>query len=316
MNDDYLVITPCRNEQDYVQKTIDSMVSQTIRPRTWVIVDDGSSDQTPEILKNAGDRYDFIKIFSLSDRGKRDVGPGVVSSFYEGLGSVNIEDYEYICKLDADLGFGPEYFETLIDYMKKFPRLGNISGKTYIRSGEDWVSERMGDENAIGPTKFYRLECFNEIDGFVRHAGWDGIDGHKCRMNDWIALSLDKPKLIVHHYRPQGSSQESIWIGRKRWGRGKYFMGSSFLYVTAASLYRMFEHPFIVGGFGILLGYLQAKFQNVERIQDINYLKFFRKYEFESLIHGKRKILRKYNSKIVEKYNQDVSILDYDRADF
>lgn len=316
MNNDFLVITPCRNEQEYVQRTIDSMVAQTIKPRTWVIVDDGSTDRTPEILETASNKHDFIKIISLSNRGKRDVGPGVVSSFYEGLNSVVIDDYAYLCKLDADLSFEPAYFESLLSYMNRFPRLGNVSGKTYIRSGDGWVSERMGDENAIGPSKFYRLECFKNIGGFVRHAGWDGIDGHMCRMNDWIALSLDKRNLVIHHYRPQGSSQESVWVGRKRWGRGKYFMGSSLLYVTAASFYRMFEYPFIVGGLGIILGYLQAILGKADRIQDKVYLKYLQRYEFESLIFGKKKTLRKYNSRIVDKFNLDKSILEYDQLDF
>ncbi len=312
----YLVVTPCRNEQDYVQKTIDSMVTQTIRPSTWIIVDDGSTDRTPEILEKARQQHDFIKIVSLSDRGKRDVGPGVVNSFYEGLNGIVIDDYTYICKLDADLSFDPVYFETLISYMEKFPRLGNISGKTYIKSGKEWVSERMGDENAIGASKFYRTECFKEIGGFVRHAGWDGIDGHMCRMNDWIALSIDRENLIMHHYRPQGSSQESIWIGRKRWGRGKYFMGSSLIYVAAASLFRMFEYPFIVGGVGIMYGYILGSLQRTERIRDKAYLSFFRKYEFHSLFFGKKKTLRKHIARIVNKYNLDESILEYDCPEY
>jgi hypothetical protein len=117
-------------------------------------------------------------------------------------------------------------------------------------------------------------------------------------MKGWIAGSIDDRELRLKHYRPQGSSQQSIWIGRMRWGRGKYFMGSSPLFVLAASFYRMFEYPYIIGGLGILVGYFSAMKENFERYNDPSYLKFFRKYEFLSLCYGKRNTLQKYNSKI------------------
>lgn len=295
----YLLITPCRNEEDYIQITIDSIAAQTILPSCWVIVDDGSTDRTPQILKDASAKYPFIKVIQRKDRGKRAVGPGVIEAFNDGLNSINLDDYAYLCKLDADLGIPQGYFENMMQRMESDPLIGNISGKTYINPhGDKWVSERMGDENAIGPAKFYRKACYQDINGFVRQASWDGIDGHRCRMTNWIAGSIDEPDIRLHHYRPQGSSQQSIWTGRKRWGRGKYYMGSSFAYACAVSIYRSIEYPYIVGGFGILCGYLGGVFTRAPRYDDQEYLRFFRKYEFSCLIRGKGTTLRTYSEQI------------------
>ncbi len=295
----YLIVTPCRNEEDYLQVTIDSIVAQSVLPKCWVIVDDGSTDRTPEILRAACEEYPFIKVVERADRGERAVGPGVIQAFNDGLESVDLNDFDYLCKLDADLGLNEGYFENIIERMENDPKLGNMSGKTYIQvSGDRWVSERMGDENAIGAAKFYRKECFEDIGGFAAQASWDGIDGHCCRMKGWVASSLDEEEIRMKHFRPQGSSQQSIWTGRKRWGKGKYYMGSSLLYVLAVSVYRAKEYPFVVGGMGILAGYVGALVSRAPRYDDQEYLKFFRKYEMESLLKGKRRTLRKYNEMI------------------
>ena len=297
----YLVITPCRDEAQYLKKTIDTMVAQTVLPKRWVIVDDGSTDETPQILASAEKKYSFISVIQREDRGKRVVGPGVIEAFNEGLSAVNLNEYDYICKLDGDLGLPPRYFEKLMEEMEKDPLIGNLSGKTYIeRTNGNWVSERMGDENAIGPSKFYRTECFIDIGGFVKQVCWDGIDGHICRMKGWIAGSIDRKELRIKHYRPHGSSQENIWVGRKRWGRGKYYMGSSFIYVLAACAYRIFEFPFLLGSIGILTGYLSAMKKKEKRYDNPDYLSFLRRYEFKSLLIGKKNNLVNYNQKIRE----------------
>jgi poly-beta-1,6-N-acetyl-D-glucosamine synthase len=295
----YLVISPCRDEAQYLQTTIDSMGLQTLLPACWVIVDDGSTDDTPNILAKAAEKYPFIKVVRREDRGKRAVGPGVIEAFNAGLESVTLDDYDFVCKLDCDLGIPTKYFQTLVEYMEEDPLLGNVSGKTYIETDDGrWVSERMGDENAIGPSKFYRVECFKDIGGFVSQVCWDGIDGHLCRMKGWIASSIDTEELRLKHYRPQGSSQESVWTGRMRWGTGKYFMGSSLTYVTAVSIYRMMERPFIIGGIGIFVGYCSAMLKRMPRYNNEDYFRYFRKYELRSLLSGKNTTLDKYNRDI------------------
>ncbi len=296
----YLVVTPCRNEEEYIQTTIDTMAAQSVLPACWVIVDDGSTDRTPEILRQATETYPWIHVVERADRGERAVGPGVIQAFNDGVASVDLHDFDYVCKLDGDLGLPERYFEVLMEHMESNPLIGNMSGKTYIPTeAGKWVSERMGDENAIGASKFYRVECFRDIGGFVPRASWDGIDGHTCRMMGWIAGSLDLEEIRLKHYRPQGSSQHGIWTGRKRWGRGKYFMGSSLLYVFAVSVFRMGERPFVIGGLGILWGYLHALITRAERYDNPAYLRYFRRYEMSSLFRGKRKTLARANEQIL-----------------
>ncbi len=291
----YVLITPCRDEADYLQKTIDSIGAQSVPPTKWLVVDDGSTDETPEILARAQEKYEFLQVIRREDRGRRSVGPGVVDAFYTGLDSIDLDDYDYVCKLDGDLEFGPNYFERLMEKFEADPQLGNLSGKLFLRYGDKLVEERLRDDNAVGPAKFYRVDCFRSIGGFVRQVSWDGIDGHMCRMHGWVPAALNEEELQIVHLRRMGSSEVSFWEGRKRYGRGKYFMGSRLYYVLAITFYRMFERPFIVSGIGILVGFVQAALSGESRYEDPNYLKFFRRYELESLVLGRARTMNKYN---------------------
>ena len=300
MRDRYLLITPCRDEAEYLRKTIASVGAQTIKPAKWIIVDDGSTDSTPDILAKAQNECDFIQVIRREDRGKRAVGPGVVDAFYAGLDAVELEEFDFVCKLDGDLEFQPGYFQRLMELMDKDPLLGNVSGKLYLRYGNRLVEERLRDDNAIGPCKFYRVPCFMQMGGFVRQVSWDGIDGHLCRMNGWIPSAREEDVLQVIHLRRMGSSELSFWEGPKRWGRGKYFMGSRWYYVLAVALYRMFERPFVTSGIGILVGYAQAIRQKLPRYNNPEYLKHFRRYELESLLLGRDRTMRKFDQKVRE----------------
>jgi glycosyltransferase involved in cell wall biosynthesis len=294
----YALITPCRDEAAYLQTTINTVAAQSVRPAIWVIVDDGSKDDTPKIIERAAQQYPFIKIVRRHDRGQRAVGPGVIEAFYDGLNSINFSDYDYICKFDGDLEMPPRYFERLMELFEADPWLGTLSGKLFLRQVNGLVEERCGDENSVGPAKFYRVQCFRDIGGFVRQVSWDGIDGHMCRMKGWIASSVHDPQLRIVHLRRMGSSQQSFWTGRVRWGRGKYFMGSTLPYVTAVSLYRMFERPYVLSGIGIWWGFVKAMFERHARLDLPSYLKYFRRYERESLLFGKRTTMKKYHDRI------------------
>jgi len=295
----YIVISPVRDEATYLQRTIDSMVAQTIRPTLWIIVDDGSSDATPEIVSHAARQHDWIQLHRRLDRGQRQVGRGVVEAFYEGLSLVRLDDYDYLCKLDGDLELPPDYFKRLISLCHQNARLGTVSGKVYLRRRNgSLVSERVGDDMSIGAAKFYRVSCFKDIGGFVRFPSWDGIDCHLCRMHGWMACSIDEPELRVIHLRQMGTSQKGIWTGRKRWGWGKYFMGSHPLFMLAVCVYRMAERPWIVGGLGIAAGYLSAMVGRHVRFEHAGYRRFLRRYEFSCLLLGKRKALRNLHDRI------------------
>lgn len=295
----YCLITPCRNEADYIRATLETTCAQSAPPALWVIVDDGSTDATPEILAEFAAQYSYIRIVKRADRGARAVGPGVIEAFYDGLAHVDLSRFDYVAKFDGDLELPPDYFLRTMERMEADPYLGNLSGKLFERLADGSLfEERTGDENAVGPIKFYRVACFRDIGGFVREVAWDGIDGHICRLNGWIAASVDDPDMRIIHLRPMGSSQQNIKVGRVRWGRGKYFMGSSWYYVLASAIYRSMEPPYLYGGLGICWGYLKAWFTGHARYENPEYRRYVRRFERSQLLLGKGRALDRENARV------------------
>ena len=284
----YLVISPCRNEAQYMRRTLDSMVAQSEPPTLWVIVDDGSTDETPAILAEYAEKHDWIRIAPKPDRGHRAVGPGVIEAFYFGLETVSdLQDYAHIGKLDLDLDLPPRYFEILLDRMDGDPRIGTCSGKPYVMQGGRLVSERRSDEMSAGMTKLWRRSCFEAIGGVVREVMWDAIDCHKARQLGWKAVSWDEPDLRFEHLRPMGSSQTSIHTGRRRHGFGQYFMGADPLYFIATAVFRALEPPYVLGGLSMLQGYFGAMFKGARRLDDPDLIAFIRRYQRRTLFKGR-----------------------------
>lgn len=282
-----VLISPVRNEEDYLEKTIESVAKQTLLPVEWLIVDDGSTDKTSQILAQATKEYPWIHIVSKPDRGKRSVGPGVVEAFYYGYERLYTQDYDFIGKLDGDLEFKPEYFATLIDYFNNDPYLGSASGKPYLLEEGKLTIERMSDEMVAGQINFYRRQCFEDIGGLVRQVHWDGIAYHRARMKGWRTRSIDEPNLIFIHQRLMGSSEKGIITGRLRWGRGQYFMGTHLLYIFAIGFYRMLEKPYVIGGLLIVLGYFQAMWEKMPRYEDSEFRKSLHAWQMARLKLGK-----------------------------
>jgi glycosyltransferase involved in cell wall biosynthesis len=273
-----------------MRRTLDSIAAQTVPPALWVIVDDGSTDRSPEILREYAEKLPYLKVVRRTDRGTRSVGPGVIEAFYAGLDTVALDDFDYVCKLDLDLDLPPRYLERLMERMEAEPRLGTCSGKPYFvhpKTGE-LTSERCGDETSVGMTKFYRVRCFKEIGGFVRQVMWDGIDCHRCRMLGWIAESTDEEELRFIHLRIMGTSQKGIWTGRVRWGYGQYFMGTSPLYMLASAAFRFPLHPVAYGSAGMIWGYVSSAVKGVPRYDDLEFRRFVRRYQRTCLLRGKR----------------------------
>ena len=283
-----LCITPCRDEAAHLPTTLATVAAQTLRPARWILVDDGSRDETPAILARAAAEHPWVSVVRRDDRGARAVGPGVVDAFYAGLEGQSLDGYDYVCKLDADLDLPRRYFERAVERMEDDPHLGNLSGKMQERQPDgSLVTFFMGDENAIGAAKLYRMRCFREIGGFARALAWDGIDGHLCRMHGWVARSIDDPALRFVHLRPMGSSQDDLHTGRRRWGRGKYVMGSAWYYVLAASLYRMRDRPRVTGGAQIFRGYVESAWRGERRYDNPRYRRWVRRFEALQLVVGK-----------------------------
>lgn len=290
----YCIISPSRDEAEYMIRTLDSVTGQTRPPDLWVIVDDGSTDRTPEILDEYARRFPYIHVVRRENRGHRSVGPGVIEAFYAGLDAVDAAQFDYLCKLDLDLDLPPRYFEILLDRMEGNPRLGTCSGKPYFvdpKTGR-LRSERCGDEMSVGMTKLYRRKCFQEVGGFVREVMWDGIDCHRCRMLGWTACSWDDPELQFIHLRPMGSSQQTILTGRMRHGFGQHFMGTGLIYMSASALFRMSMRPWIVGGLAMWWGYFRSLLRRNRRYPDLEFRRFLRRYQWSCLFRGKRRATR------------------------
>jgi glycosyltransferase involved in cell wall biosynthesis len=282
-----------------MKRTLDSVARQSVPPALWIVVDDGSTDETPKILEEYAARLPYLRVVRRKDRGGRAVGSGVIEAFYAGLDTVSIKDFTYICKLDLDLDLPPRYFELLMQRMEAEPRLGTTSGKPYFVDNKTGalVSEGISDEMSVGASKFYRRTCFEEIGGFVRQVMWDGIDCHRCRLLGWLAESRDDEDLRFIHLRPMGSSQKGIWTGRVRWGFGQYFMGTTPIFILASAVYRMPRHPVVLGGLGMLWGYFKSAVNGAERYGDDEFRRFLRDYQHSSLLRGKAATVRIINER-------------------
>ncbi|MFP6639629.1 MAG: glycosyltransferase family A protein [Myxococcota bacterium] len=278
-----VIISPVRDEELTLERTIACVEAQTLLPVLWVLVDDGSTDRTPKILAEAAARISWLRVVSRADRGFRKLGSGVVNSFNSGLETVDIE-YDFLAKMDVDLEFSPGYLETLMAHFEKEPSLAAASGKVFRLEAGRYVEEFMIDEMVAGQFKLYRKENFEAIGGFVSEVMWDGIDFHTARIAGYRTVSLPDPELRIVHLRLMGSSDKNVYQGRMRWGRGQWFMGSSFFYMVASGAFRTMEKPYLIGGMLMVLGYLQAAMQGAPRYEQPGFRKELRRWQRQRLL--------------------------------
>lgn len=256
------------------------MRAQTATPTLWIVVDDGSTDGTTELLSKAEEEIPWLRVVRRADRGRRVLGAGVIDAFYDGLASVPDDlAYDFVAKMDVDLEFPPRYIERVLEEFAREPTLAAASGKVYRAEADRLVEEFMIDEMVAGQFKFYRRDAFEAIGGFVREVMWDGIDFHRARMAGYTTRSIDDPELQILHLRLMGSSDRSVYQGRVRWGRGQWFMGSSFSYVLASGLFRMREKPHVIGGLLIVAGFLLAALRRERRYDDPGFRKNLRAWQ-------------------------------------
>ena len=313
----YVLITPCRDEAAFMRRTLDSVAAQSVPPALWVVVDDGSTDDTPAILAEYAAKLPYLKVVRRDNRGVRSVGPGVIEAFYAGLDTVDLDQFDYLCKLDLDLDLPHGYFEALMRRMEQDPRLGTCSGKPYfppIGTEHDahrlgplidttrLVSEACGDEMSVGMIKFYRVACFRQIGGFVRQVMWDGIDCHECRRRGWVACSWDDPELRFAHLRPMGSSHKGWLTGRLRHGFGQYFMGTGLAYMTASAVFRLSRPPLVIGGLAMWWGYVRAMLTRTPRYGDAEFRRFLNRYQWSCLLRGKARATALLNERQAAAY--------------
>ena len=180
------VILPAKNEAEGLRQTLPRL-REAQPDAELIVVDDGSTDDTAAIVEEYAREHHWIRLAKKPDRGARAVGPGVVESFYHGLNANDLNEFEFLCKLDGDIEFTERYFERLLEKFREDQRLGAASGKPYIEIDGKLVPERTNDEMVAGQINFYRVECFRQIGGFVAQVHWDAIAFHRARMEGWSA---------------------------------------------------------------------------------------------------------------------------------
>lgn len=287
-----VIIAPVRDEADLIRLTLDAMVTQTVRPLEWIIVDDGSQDDTAEIVRTYAERFPFIRLVQRPDRGFRKVGGGVVAAFKYGISQILHQEYEYIAKLDGDMSFGPRYLELMFEKFSANEELAAVSGKVYREEDGRNIEEYIIDEHVAGQFKLYRRAAFEEIGGFVEEVLWDGIDVHTARMKGWQTLSFYHPDAILMHHRLMGSSDKNVYRGRLRWGRGIWFMGYHPLYALASGIFRMREKPFVIGGLLIIAGYIGAACKRAPQYDNPEFRRHLHDWQLaqiKALLSGGRK---------------------------
>lgn len=253
----YLVISPVKDEERHVERTLRSMVEQTCKPVRWVIVDDGSCDRTPEIVESFMARHAFIHFVRGSQRGPRQPGSRVIHAFSRGYESVGkTVNYEFVVKLDCDLSFDADYFARLMQAFASDPKLGIASG-VYLEpsKNDEWTEIQMPEYHAAGCSKVIRRSCFDAIGGFVPSRGWDTVDEIRAMAHGWRTCHFSDLKL--KHWKREGAGIGAMRTSLMH-GEIYYLTGGSKLFFLLKVMDRMKSRPLLVGGLALLWGYLHA----------------------------------------------------------
>jgi len=284
----YVIISPVRDEEHFVTGTVQSVLQQTIRPAEWILVNDGSSDRTGEILDGYAREHAWIKVVHRPNRGFRKSGGGVVEAFYDGFKTLQSTDWDFIVKLDGDLTFPPDYFERCFDCFRKDARLGVGGGTIYhVLDGQERI-EQVPQFHVRGATKIYKRKCWEDIGGLQVVTGWDTIDEVKANMLGWTTRSF--PDIKLCQQRPTGTA-ESRWKDLVKCGRARYVSGYHPLFMATSCILRLFQKPYLIGSAGLLYGYVSGYWQHFPQVNDPGVIKYLREQQMRRLL-GRETIWR------------------------
>lgn len=279
----YILITAARNEEKFIEGTIRSVVSQTCLPERWVIVDDGSTDRTAEIVTSYASQYPWIELVRHPQRKDRNFA-GKVHAFNEGFARVQSLQVELIGNLDADVSFGADHFEFLLKKFADDPLLG-VAGTAYTQDG-GWDSTRDSFEGQTcvhGACQLFRRQCFQEIGGYQpsRAGGIDWIAVTTARMKGWKTWNYREKHF--HHHRIMGTAERSEVGAMFDYGKKDYLLGGSPIWELFRAGYRLTKRPVIFGGIALLSGYCTAALQRVERPVSPELMRFHRREQMTKL---------------------------------
>ena len=286
----YVVITPVRDEVNYVGLTFQSMISQTIKPAEWIIVDDGSKDGTGELLDRLAEPHNWVGVIHRPDRGFRNRFGGEIEAFNEAYSRIKNSGWEFLVKLDGDVSFDPDYFERCLQELLNDSQLG-IGGGTVcvLRNGRPEV-ESKGDPafHVRGATKIYRRACWEKIGPLPTAPGWDTIDEVTANLSGWKTRSF--PQIILIQHKPTGSSEGSFQNWFKS-GLANYHTGYHPIFMVGKCLKRAARRPLVLAGLGLFCGFVSGYLRGVPRAASKEVVAYLRRQQL-NWIFGRPSIYR------------------------
>ena len=278
----YVVITPVRNEAGYIGNTIESMARQTLSPRQWVIVDDGSTDGTGDMLEAASRNFAWVTTVRRPDRGFRKSGGGVVEAFYDGYSALRESDWDFLVKLDGDVSFEPDYFERCLFLFGDDPTLGIAGGTICIMENGRLTVDSPGDPpfHVRGATKIYRTACWQQIQPLLPAPGWDTIDEVKANMRGWSTRTFGHISLVQH--RATGAS-DGEWRNWFKNGRANYVAGYHPAFMLAKCMKRIARRPRFVAAAALWAGFCSGYVLRQSRFADDHAVRYLRQQQIRFL---------------------------------
>jgi len=278
-NQKYVIITPVRDEEQFVEECLKSVTSQTIKPRKWIIINDGSTDGTRQIIEKYLKEHSWIQLVNLEDKGVRK--PGGEYVLHIGFDMINIDDYEYIVRLDADLSFEKDFFEELFIRFSQDPSLGIASGVCYIPVGHKLIEEVVPAFHTRGGNKVYRRNCLKQIGNIEHVMGFDTVDEVKANMLGWRTQGFRELRVI--HHRRTGSAK-GILKGKINGGKSAYFASYHPLFMIVRGLWRMKDKPYIISGLALMYGFFLGYILRLPQVDDPDLIRYLRKQQMNKLL--------------------------------
>jgi glycosyltransferase involved in cell wall biosynthesis len=280
-NTSYVLITPARNEELSIDSTIQSVISQTVLPKKWVIVSDGSTDNTDKIVNKYLSGNLWIEFLRMPEHRDRQFA-AKVQCFSAGYNKIKETDFDIIGNLDADISFDKDYFEFLIEKFNRDPLLG-VAGTPFVENGKHYDYRFTNIEHVSGACQLFRRECFKEIGGYIpiKGGGIDWVAVTTARMKGWKTRTFTQ-KTCLHH-RKMGTGNTNAMMTWFRQGGKDYFLGNHPLWEVFRAFYQMTRRPFITGGTLLLFGFVLSSIKRIERPISKELLQFIRGEQIQRL---------------------------------
>ncbi|MEN9907329.1 MAG: hypothetical protein RLZZ540_470 [Bacteroidota bacterium] len=275
----YYIVIPAHNEEEFISLTLESLVSQTLLPKKIVIVNDNSTDSTAEIVLAFAKDNPFISLVEKKSSAIHLPGSKVIQAFQKGFETLD-QDYDVVVKLDADLIFPNNYFETITKHFNSDPTIGMVGGFCYIEKNGDWILENLTDKDHIrGALKAYRKETFEQIGGLKPQMGWDTVDELLCKFYNWKVVT--DASLKVKHLKPTGANYNKT--ARYKQGEAFYTLGYGFWITSIASAKLSFMKKKPLLFFDYIQGFLKAKSEKKPLMVTAAQAKFIRNYRLKKM---------------------------------